>query len=105
MNKYKADMAIKNWLEYRIKDIEQEVKFTSRHGIFLYAGAFCIGFLIYFLNLYFSKSPINAFSITVGIVIITLTVLISRFTYKRKYNKTLDELKELYQHLENNDNE
>lgn len=100
MNKYKTDMSIKNWLEYRIKEVEKTLKFYSRYNILI-----CIISLFAALGYYYLFTCLDSISynpwliagMTVGLV---ACILFSQKYSIKRYKKTLYELQDLYNQLE-----
>lgn len=65
MRKYTNGMAVKEWLEYRIKEVEKSVKFNTKYGWIVYTCSFlsAIGFYVFYLM---------AMNITPGILNLSL---------------------------------
>lgn len=100
MNKYKADLPIKEWIEYRINEVERTIRFRVKYDIPIYTGAFVLGLGFYILFLIFSKTSLNLFIIIPIAILIIIYMLLVRRSVNKNYNKTLYELKELHKQLE-----
>jgi multisubunit Na+/H+ antiporter MnhB subunit len=100
MNKYKYDMPVKEWLEYRIHEIDKTISTKKKYNILIMCLAFLLGFGFHVVHQIILKAPFNPIlsgSILVGLIIYFVIVARSLNT---KYRKTLEELKELYQQFE-----
>lgn len=100
MNKYKTDMSIKNWLEYRIKEVEKTLKFYTRYNILICAISLFAALGYYYLFTWLDSISYNPWLIggmSVGLVIYILSAQKSAI---KSYKKTLLELQELYNQLE-----
>ena len=73
MRKYTNGMAVKEWLEYRIKEVEKDVKFNTKYGWIVYTCSFlsAIGFYVFYLM---------AMNITPGILNVVVVPLGIAFT-------------------------
>lgn len=100
MRKYTNGMAIKEWLEYRIKEVEKSVKFNTKYGWIVYTCSFlsAIGFYVFYLMaMNITPGILNVVVVPLGIAIYLL--IIDR-SLGRNYRKTLRELKDLYKQFE-----
>ena len=100
MRKYTNGMAVKEWLEYRIKEVEKDVKFNTKYGWIVYTCSFlsAIGFYVfYLLAMNITPGILNVVVVPLGIAIYLL--IIDR-SLGRNYRKTLRELKDLYKQFE-----
>ncbi|MCZ2621327.1 hypothetical protein [Bacteroides fragilis] len=100
MRKYTNGMAVKEWLEYRIKEIEKGVKFNTKYGWIVYTCSFllAIGFYVFYLMaMNITPGILNVIVVPLGIAIYLL--IIDR-SLGRNYRKTLCELKDLYKQFE-----
>ena len=97
MRKYTNGMAVKEWLEYRIKEVEKDVKFNTKYGWIVYTCSFlsAIGFYLMAMNI--TPGILNGVVVPLGIAIYLL--IIDR-SLGRNYRKTLRELKDLYKQFE-----
>lgn len=100
MRKYTNGMAVKEWLEYRIKEVEKSVKFNTKYGWIVYTCSFlsAIGFYVFYLMaMNITPGILNVVVVPLGIAIYLL--IIDR-SLGRNYRKTLRELKDLYKQFE-----
>ena len=100
MRKYTNGMAVKEWLEYRIKEVEKDVKFNTKYGWIVYTCSFlsAIGFYVFYLMaMNITPGILNVVVVPLGIAIYLL--IIDR-SLGRNYRKTLRELKDLYKQFE-----
>lgn len=100
MRKYTNGMAVKEWLEYRIKEVEKDVKFNTKYGWIVYTCSFlsAIGFYVFYLMaMNITPGILNVVVAPLGIAIYLL--IIDR-SLGRNYRKTLRELKDLYKQFE-----
>ena len=100
MRKYTNGMAVKDWLEYRIKEVEKDVKFNTKYGWIVYTCSFlsAIGFYVFYLMaMNITPGILNVVVVPLGIAIYLL--IIDR-SLGRNYRKTLRELKDLYKQFE-----
>lgn len=100
MRKYTNGMAVKEWLEYRIKEVEKSVKFNTQYGWIVYTCSFlsAMGFYVFYLMaMNITPGILNVVVVPLGIAIYLL--IIDR-SLGRNYRKTLRELKDLYKQFE-----
>ena len=100
MRKYTNGMAVKEWLEYRIKEVEKDVKFNTKYGWIVYTCSFlsAIGFYVFYLMaMNITPGILNVVVVPLGIAIYLL--IIDR-SLGRNYRKTLRKLKDLYKQFE-----
>lgn len=100
MRKYTNGMAVKEWLEYRIKEVEKDVKFNTKYSWIVYTCSFlsAIGFYVFYLMaMNITPGILNVVVVPLGIAIYLL--IIDR-SLGRNYRKTLRELKDLYKQFE-----
>lgn len=96
MRKVTNGKPIKEWLEYRIKELEKGVKFNTKYNWAIYGCSFlcAIGFYIFY-QIIANVKP-NILSVIVIPIGIIFYLLIIRNLLNRNYKKTLGELKDLY---------
>ena len=100
MRKYTNGMAVKEWLEYRIKEVEKSVKFNTKYGWIVYTCSFlsAMGFYVFYLMaINITPGILNVVVVPLGIAIYLL--IIDR-SLGRNYRKTLRKLKDLYKQFE-----
>lgn len=100
MRKYTNGMAVKEWLEYRIKEVEKSVKFNTKYGWIVYTCSFlsAMGFYVFYLMaMNITPGILNVVVVPLGIAIYLL--IIDR-SLGRNYRKTLRKLKDLYEQFE-----
>ena len=98
--KYTNGRAVKEWLEYRIKEVEKDDKFNTKYGWIVYTCSFlsAIGFYVFYLMaMNITPGILNVVVVPLGIAIYLL--IIDR-SLGRNYRKTLRELKDLYKQFE-----
>ncbi len=99
MNKFARNSPVKEWLEYRIREVEKDIRIKSQYGILIYAGAIILGFSIPFTSWLLTNS-FNAITALITFILILAFVLTIRFRFNKNYTQTLKELKELHNQLE-----
>lgn len=100
MRKYTNGMAVKEWLEYRIKEVEKSVKFNTQYGWIVYTCSFlsAMGFYVFYLMaMNITPGILNVVVVPLGMAIYLL--IIDR-SLGRNYRKTLRKLKDLYKQFE-----
>lgn len=100
MRKYNNGKPVKEWLEYRIKEIEKSMTFRAKYNWIVYSCSFL--FAMFFYVLYQMEANVipnmlNVIVIPIGIFIYLLMVTRS---LNRNYRKTIRELKDLYKQFE-----
>lgn len=100
MNKYRRDMPIKEWLEYRICEVKKTTHMRSKYKV-LTTGISFLSACGFYVGYHFAMgTPINprvAICVLIGLIIYFIVVLRS---LNRKYRRTLDELEQLYKQFE-----
>lgn len=100
MRKYTKGRSVKEWLEYRINEIEKSITFTSKYNWIVYSCSFLltIGFyVLYQIEANVTPNILNIIVIPIGLFIYLLLVTRS---LNRNYRKTIRELKDLYKQFE-----
>lgn len=100
MRKYTNGKPVKEWLEYRIKEIEKGVKFNTKYNWVIYGCSFLCAIGIYAsYQIVANITPGILTAIVIPLVII-IYLLIVRRSLNRNYQKALDELKDLHKQFE-----
>ena len=100
MNKYRYDIPVKEWLEYRINKLNKTIYTRKKYNIFIMCLALLLGFGFHVVHQIILKAPFNPIlsgSILVGLII--YFVIVTR-SLNGKYRETLKELKELHKQFE-----
>ena len=100
IRRYTNGKPVKEWLEYRIKEIEKSIKFNVKYDWIIYGCSFlfAIGsYILYQIVLNITPSILTVILIPLGLVIYLLTI---RRSLNRNYQKVLRELKDLYKQFE-----
>ncbi len=100
MRKYTNGKPVKEWLEYRIKEIEKSITFTAKYNWIIYGSSLlgAIGFyVLYQIEANVTPNILNIIVIPPGLVIYLLIV---KRSLNRNYQKTIHELKDLYKQFE-----
>lgn len=100
MNKYKCDMPVKEWLEYRIREIEKVVNAKLKYNVLIYGGAFLLSYSFHVVSQILLKASFNLLlsgGIFLGLIVF---IMIIKRSLSKKYNQILKELKTLYKQLE-----
>lgn len=100
MRKYTNGKPVKEWLEYRIKEIEKSITFTAKYDWIIYSCSllFAIGFYaLYLIEANVTLNILNILAIPLGLVIYLLIV---KRSLNRNYQKTIHKLKDLYKQFE-----
>jgi len=100
MRKYTYGMPVKDWLEYRIKEIEKTMKFSTKYNLAIYLCSFIFAIGFYASYLLIMKVTPGLFSIVVVPVILIIYLCILRCSMNRNYKKTHHELDELYKQFD-----
>ena len=100
MRKYTNSKPVKEWLEYRIKEFENTIRFNTKYNLVIYACSFLfsIGFYVFYqITVNVTPGILTVIIIPLGLIIYLLIV---RRSINRNYQKALHELKELYKQFE-----
>ena len=100
MRKYSNSKPVKEWLEYRIKEFENTIRFNAKYNLVIYACSFLfsIGFYVFYqITANVTPGILTVIIIPLGLIIY---LLIIRRSINRNYQKALHELKELYKQFE-----
>lgn len=100
MRKYTNGKPVKEWLEYRIKEIKKSRTFTAKYDWILYGCSllFAIGF--YVLDLIEANVTPNILNILVIPLGLVIYLFIAKRSLNRNYQKAIQELKDLYKQFE-----
>ena len=99
LHSYKMDVPIKEWLKYRIDKVEKSLNYAIKYDFLIYGGALLLGYIFYFVSQILRGIHFNWISVIILIFLFIYIVIIRHFQIKN-YNKTLQQLKELYKQLE-----
>ena len=100
MRKYTNSKLEKEWLEYRIKEFENKIRFNTKYNLVIYTCSFLfsIGFYVFYqITANVTPGILTVIIIPLGLIIYLLIV---RRSLNRNYQKALHELKDLYKQLE-----
>lgn len=100
MWKYTNNKPVKEWLEYRIKEFENKIRFNTKYNLVIYACSFLfsIGFYVFYqITANVTPGILTVIIIPLGLIIYLLIV---RRSINRNYQKALHELKDLYKQFE-----
>lgn len=100
MRKYTNGMPIKEWLEYRIKEVEKSITFTAKYNWIVRGCYFLLAIVFYVLYQIEANVTPNIISIIVIPTGIFIYLLIVARSLNRNYRKTISELKDLYKQFE-----
>lgn len=100
MRKYTNGKPVKEWLEYRIKELDKSTKFNAKYNWVIYGCSIlgAIGFYaLYQIVADITPSILSIVVIPVGVLIY---IWYRKRSQNRNYEKALNELKELYKQFE-----
>lgn len=100
MRKYTNSKPVKEWLEYRIKEVEKNIKFKTKYDLVIYACSFLFSIGFYVFYQIAANIPPGILTVIIIPLAIIIYLLIVRRSINRNYQKALHELKELYKQLE-----
>lgn len=100
MKKYSYGIPVKEWLEYRIREVEKSVNFYTRYDLLIYGFSFlfAIGFYIFYQIV--GKTTPSVLTMFIIPIVLVIYIWIVRRSMNRNLKKTLSELKELYKQFE-----
>ena len=96
MNRYTCNMPVKEWLEYRIREIEKSVRIKTKYGMLLYLCALLAGTGTYLSYVVQAGIPLSLFTVIVIPLGIAVYLWFSTRSLGRNYKNMLADLKELY---------
>ena len=99
LNKLEPDIPVKEWMKYRLNEMEKSVKFHNKHDFLIFGGSFLLGYVFYLSFQILKNVNFNWISVVILIGLFIYTLIIRRFHFK-KINKILEELRELYKQLD-----
>ncbi len=99
MQKYTSGMPVREWLEYRIKEVEKSIRLNTKYNIVIYGLSLfaAVGFYVFY-QIFTDTAP-NVFTIIIIPTAIIVYLLFVRYRMNRNYQKALSELNELYKEL------
>lgn len=100
MRKYTNSEPVKEWLEYRIKEFEKNIKFKTKYDLAIYACSFLFSIGFYVFYQIAANIPPGILTIIIIPLGLIIYLLIARRSINRNYQKALHELKELYKQFE-----
>lgn len=103
MNKYRCDIPVKEWLEYRINELSKTIYTRKKYNRLFMSLAFLLGFGFHIIHQIILKAPFNPIlSVAIFVGLIIYFVIVTR-SLNKKYRETLEKLeklKKLYTRLE-----
>ena len=99
LNWHKMDVPIKEWLKYRIDKVEKSRNYMVKYDFLIFGGVLLLGYIFYFAFQILRGIHFNWISVIVFIILFIYVAIIRHFRIKN-YNKTLQQLKELYKQLD-----
>lgn len=83
MRKYTNSKPVKEWLEYRIKEVEKNIKFKTKYDLVIYACSFlfAIGFYVFYQIA--ANIPLGILTV----IIIPLAIIIYLLIIRRSINR------------------
>ncbi len=100
MKNYKADMPVKDWLEYRIGEMEKSLRFNTRYSIMLSIIAISAALGYYYLFIQFSHTAYNPWVIGIVTAGAIVFIILAQKSVIKKSGITLQELKKLHKQFE-----
>lgn len=100
MREYTNGKPVKEWLEYRIREIEKSITFIAKYNWIVYSCSFLSAIGFYILYQIVANATPNILNIIVIPIGIFIYLLIMTRASNRNYRKTLHELEELYKQFE-----
>lgn len=100
MREYTNGKPVKEWLEYRIREIEKSITFITKYNWIVYSCSFLSAIGFYILYQIVANATPNILNIIVIPIGIFIYLLIVTRASNRNYRKTLHELEELYKQFE-----
>ncbi|MEG1750004.1 MAG: hypothetical protein RRZ65_03730 [Tannerellaceae bacterium] len=100
MRKYTNGMPIKEWLEYRIKEVEKCITYRVKYNWIVFSCSFLLAIVFYVLYQIEANVTPNILNIIVIPIGIFIYLLIVARSLNRNYRKTIRELKDLYKQFE-----
>lgn len=95
MRRYQADMPVKDWLTYRIAEVEKSLRFMKKHDIWLYPGALLLGLAVGVVYDWLLNTSFNLMTSLLILSCLILYMFFVRWTIHRNYSRVLMRLKEL----------
>ena len=99
LNKPEPDISVREWMKYRLDEMEKSVKFHSKHDFFIFGGSFLLGYVFYLMFQILANVSLTWISVVIFICLFIYTLIIRHYHLK-KINKILKELRELYMQLD-----
>jgi len=103
LNQFKPETPVKEWMKYRLDEIEKSVKINSKYDFFIFGGSFLLGYVFFLMFQILANASFNWISVLVFIGLF-FYVLIVRHFYLKKINRILEEIRALYKQLDEGEN-
>ncbi|MDY5435062.1 hypothetical protein [Bacteroides pyogenes] len=100
MRKYTIGRPVKEWLEYRIKEMEKNIKFNTKYDKVMYICSFLIAIAFYGMRQIAANVIPDILTAIIVLIVIAIYILVVRRSLNQNYQKALNELKELYRQFE-----
>ena len=100
MNKYKPDMPVKEWLKFRIDELDRSIRLNKKYQIYINVGIaiMCIGIVVTYF--YILTGSFISYPFALAIVLVFLFMVIFRLLWKNRYNEVRDYLQSLYEQID-----
>ena len=100
MNKYRPDIPVKEWLKFRIDELNKSIRSQKKYRIHIHVGVviLMVGICaVYFYMLY--GSLIN-YSFALAVAASLLVPVIFKILWKDRYSEVRDYLQSMYEQLD-----
>jgi len=99
LNKLEPDIPVKEWMKYRLNEMEKSVRFHNKYDFFIFGGSYVLGYSFYLLFQILANVSFHWISLVIFVGLFIYT-LIFRHYHMKKINKIYNELKDIYKLLE-----
>jgi len=100
MNKYRPDVPVKEWLKFRIDELNKSIRFQQKHRIHIYVGVVILMVGICATYFYMLLGSLINYSFALAVGASLLVMVIFRILWKDRYSEVRDYLQSMYEQLD-----
>ena len=100
MNKYRPDIPVKEWLKFRIDELNKSIHFKKKYRIHIYVGIVFLIVGICAVYFYMLLGSLINYSFALAVAVSLLMLFIFRILWKDRYSEVRDYLQSMYEQLD-----
>ena len=100
MNKYKPDIPVKEWLKFRINEIDKSIRFNKKYRIYVYVGIVIEIVGICAVYFYILTGSLISYPLALAVAVSLLLFVVMLILWKNRHSEVRDYLQSLYEQID-----